>query len=560
MRPGSALPATALTRDALAVFESDADLISLPVVDISTLRPIGIINRGIFMTSLAKPFYKEIYFEKSCLVFMDKMPLVVEEGMPLEELSIEIAHGGEKVVADGFVIVAEGRYRGMGFTQEVLKIMANLHREHSAQLARHRENLETIVLQRTAALSDARDAAEAAARAKSSFLANMSHEIRTPMNAIIGMTHLMRRDTLSDRQQGRLAKIDNAARHLLGIINDILDLSKIGAGRMALDEAPIDLGQIMSGVSAMLGDLATSKGLLLEIDDRRVPSGLCGDATRLTQALLNYVGNAVKFTERGGVSVNCRALAEDADGATVRFEVIDSGPGISAEAMARLFSAFEQADSSTTRAHGGSGLGLAITRHLAELMGGEAGGESSLGKGSRFWFTARLSRASQQAVVAPGDLTCSSETDGAEVVCEMLRSRYTGSRVLLVEDEVINREVAREFLEDAGLAVSYASNGSEALDRVAEHAFDLVLMDMQMPVMDGLTATRRIRAQGGTMPIIAMTANAFPEDRERCFDAGMDDFVAKPFDPAAFFRCLLYWLDQRSGDLSPKLNTPLAAA
>ncbi len=571
MRVGAAVPSTALTRDVQMLFESDIDLASLPVVDITSLRPIGLINRGIFMTSLAKPFYKEIYFDKSCLVFMDKSPLIVEVGMPLEELSIQIAHGGEKVVADGFIIVSDGRFLGMGFTQEVLRVMADLHRVHSAQLARHRENLETIVLQRTSALSEARDAAEAAARAKASFLANMSHEIRTPMNAIIGMAHLMRRDTLTDRQRERLTKIDNAARHLLGIINDILDLSKIGAGRMTLNESPIDLRSVLTSVAAMLGDLAANKGLKLEIDAAMLPSGLCGDATRLTQALLNYAGNAVKFTERGSVSLRCSAVQEDEGSMLVRFEVADTGPGISAEAMARLFSAFEQADSSTTRAHGGTGLGLAITRHLAELMGGEAGGESVPGSGSRFWFTARLPRALNQEGLANDQTMPASAIDPAmegpvmdpvTAACERLRSAHFAARILLVEDEVINREVAREFLEDAGLEVVFAANGREAVDLVSKQRFSLVLMDMQMPVMDGLEATILLRGLplGHHVPIIAMTANAFPEDRERCFAAGMDDFVAKPFDPEGFFLCLLRWLDRSTDALSSRRNLPLAAA
>ena len=319
----------------------------------------------------------------------------------------------------------------------------------------------------------------------------------------------------------------------------------------------------------MLGDLAASKGLKLEIDGAMTPVGLCGDATRLTQALLNYAGNAVKFTERGSVSLRCVAVQEDTDSALVRFEVADTGPGISAEAMARLFSAFEQADSSTTRAHGGTGLGLAITRHLSELMGGEAGGESTPGIGSRFWFTARLPRASGQMDLASDepmpasilDPATGRAMDPATAACERLRRAHSAARILLVEDEVINREVAREFLEDAGLEVVFAANGREAVDQVHKQRFSLILMDMQMPVMDGLEATGLLRALpfGHEVPIIAMTANAFPEDRERCFAAGMDDFVAKPFDPEGFFLCLLRWLDRSPDALSSGRNLPLVA-
>ncbi|MCK6405441.1 MAG: response regulator [Rhodocyclaceae bacterium] len=538
--------ADALTREVERCFQSDPELISLPVVDESAGRPIGMINRGIFMTSLAKPFYREIYFDKSCLVFMDKSPLIVEEGMPLEELSIEIAQGGDKVVADGFIIASEGRYLGMGFTQDVLRVMADLHRQHSLRLSRHREDLEALVQERTAALTDARDAAMAAARAKASFLANMSHEIRTPMNAIIGMAHLMKRESLSERQMDRLGKIDAAARHLLGIINDILDLSKIGAGRLTIVDAPLDLRALLVTVSDLLADLATGKGLQLVIEADGVPDCVGGDVTRLTQSLLNYAGNAIKFTESGSVTLRCRTQAEFDDAVLVRFEVEDSGPGISPEALSRLFSAFEQADASNTRAHGGTGLGLAITRHLAELMGGEAGAESHLGRGSLFWFTARLSRQALPAIVGKDAVARVGDC------CARLRELHAGARVLVVEDEPVNREIAREFLEDAGLAVSFAENGSEAVTRASDHPFSLILMDMQMPVMDGLTATRLIRGMrfGRHLPIVAMTANAFAEDRQRCLAAGMNDFVSKPFDPDTLFECLLRRLDARPPELA----------
>ncbi len=555
--------ASALTRDVLKGFQAHPELASLPVIEPTTQRPIGLINRAMFMSNLARPFYKEIYLDKSSLVFMDKEPLIIEEGIPLSEVSTLIAHAGEKVIADGFLIVSDGRYIGMGHTQDVLRIMADLHRQQSCSLAQHRDNLEEIVLQRTQALTEARDAAEAAARAKSSFLANMSHEIRTPMNAIIGMTHLMQRDGLSDRQGARLAKIDHAARHLLGIINDILDLSKIGAGQMTLIEEPIDLSSIVAGVSDMLGDVALAKGLRLVVDASNVPSGLRGDGTRLTQALINYVGNAIKFTERGSVSVCCRQVEEDEASVLMRFEVRDTGIGISSDAMASLFGAFRQADDSTTRKYGGTGLGLAITRHLAELMGGEAGGESAPGSGSVFWFTARLTKAAHTAdtIVAQGVAEQLSVFPAQDALAQ-LRQRHAGAHILVVEDEPINREIAREFLEDAQFEISFANNGSDAVTKASERPLAMILMDMQMPVMDGLTATRVIRGMrfGQNLPIIAMTANAFEEDRERCLAAGMDDFIAKPFEPDAFFECLLYWLDCRENPGSKNFNVAVAAA
>ena len=555
--------ASALTCDVLEGFQSNPELASLPVIEPATQRPIGLINRAMFMSNLARPFYKEIYLDKSCLVFMDKDPLIIEEGIPLSEVSTLIAHAGEKVIADGFLIVSDGRYIGMGHTQDVLRIMADLHRKQSSSLAQHRDNLEVIVLQRTQALTEARDAAEAAARAKSSFLANMSHEIRTPMNAIIGMTHLMQRDGLSERQGARLAKIDYAARHLLGIINDILDLSKIGAGQMVLIEEDIDLSGILSGVSDMLGSVAFAKGLRLLVDASDAPGGLRGDGTRLMQALINYVGNAIKFTERGSVTVCCRRIEEDETCVLMRFEVRDTGIGISPEAMKNLFSAFRQVDESTTRQYGGTGLGLAITRHLAELMGGEASGESTPSVGSVFWFTARLAKAARTVDVLPaGDAEAPLAVLPAQDALTQLRERHAGAHILVVDDEPINRELVREFLDDANFEISFATNGSEAVTKASERPLAMILMDMQMPVMDGVTATRIIRGMhfGHNLRIIAMTANAYEDDRERCLAAGMDDFIAKPFDPEAFFECLLRWLDSREYLGSKNFNVAATAA
>lgn len=539
-------PLSALTRDVQQILQKFPEVASLPVVDADGGKPIGLISRAIFMSNLARPFYKEIYSDKSCLVFMDKDPLIVEEGLPLGELSILIARGGDKIVSDGFIIVRDGRYAGVGKTTEVLRAMADVHRENSARLAGRREELEEIVLRRTQALTEARDAAEAAARAKTSFLANMSHEIRTPMNAIVGMAHLMQREALSERQRERLQKIDHAARHLLGIINDILDLSKISAGHMSLNEEPIDPGAIVAGVVDMLADLARNKGLHLVADvGERFPE-LRGDATRLTQALLNYVGNALKFTRHGGVTVRCR-IVESSDGAggermLLRFEVEDSGDGIAPEVLPRLFSAFQQADDSLTRMHGGTGLGLAITRHLAEMMGGEAGVRSTLGSGSIFWFTANLRHTgcAGAAHVRPSEL----QRPAAGDAVAQLRAHYRDACVLVVEDEPVNREIACEFLREAGLSYDCASDGSEAVSLVAAQTYSLILMDMQMPVLDGLAATRQIRAGrcGRELPIIAMTANAFDDDRQRCLEAGMNDFISKPFDPDAFHERLLHWL------------------
>jgi CheY-like chemotaxis protein len=373
----------------------------------------------------------------------------------------------------------------------------------------------------------------------------MSHEIRTPLNAITGLVYLLKRDGASGKQAERLEKIADAGHLLLGIINDILDLSKIEAGKVVLESLPLSLPAIAANIVSMLQDRTQAKGLQLTLESEAMPHHLLGDPTRISQALLNYASNAVKFTESGRVTLRLRQIEEDDGSALVRFEVEDTGPGIDAETQARLFSAFVQADSSTTRKHGGTGLGLAITRNLARLMGGEAGVESEPGCGSTFWFTARLAKDEMRTGQAErGHAPSAAQTE------EELAREYAGCRILLVEDEPINREVALELLENTGLAVDVAEDGAEALAMAERNDYALVLMDMQMPRMDGLQATREIRRlpQRQTIPIVAMTANAFAEDKARCFDAGMNDFVAKPIDPDQLFATLLRCLRRSQAD------------
>ena len=408
-----------------------------------------------------------------------------------------------------------------------------------AALARYHGELEEMVRVRTGELEEARESALAAGRAKAAFLSNMSHEIRTPMNGIIGMLHLLRREQPSERQLAYVDKIEHSARHLLTIINDILDLSKIDAGKLSIECEPVNLLQIFANVRSIIGELADLKQLQVFAEVDVLPDGLEGDATRITQGLLNYASNAVKFTDHGEIHLRCRLLEQEAEAVHVRLEVEDTGPGIAADVVSRLFAAFEQADSSTTRVFGGTGLGLAITRQLALLMGGEAGVETELGKGSRFWFTVRLRRG--QAGPVTTEQAFEAANDGPE---ERLRRLHAGKRILLVEDEPINQEISATILQDLGLQVTVASNGREALQQTENKLFDLILMDMQMPVMDGLEATREIRRGGlcRNVPILALSANVFIEEQRRCLDAGMNDFVSKPIEPAVLFRKLLEWL------------------
>ena len=560
------------------------------------------------------------------------------------------------------------------------------------------ERSQTLAINEMRVLTDdlakARDAAEAMARVKSNFLANMSHEIRTPMNAVLGMAFLALQTELTPRQRDYLEKIRVSGQHLLGIINDILDISKIEAGHMAVEHLPFDLDQTLEGVLAIVGDKATEKGLELVLDvEDGVACQMIGDAQRIRQILINYLNNAIKFTHAGGILLQVGQEAADTPGSTMlRIQVKDTGIGIEPSQIDRIFQAFEQADTTTTRQYGGTGLGLAISRHLAEMMGGSVGVSSEPGKGSTFWFTAQVepAAATVPALVASPELAghrvlvvddypCARlrleqafrklgldvmgvasgpqalqtlqeaqdagrpyeaiyldmlmpEMDGlatakameqlrlspaprivfvtgAEVgeadlfsqvpnAVELLtkpattsallesvqwlfgaspelsipRSRagaadrhlkqlwtIAGARVLVVEDNELNQQVATELLHGMGLEVDVAANGAEAIERLQatdNELPSLVFMDMHMPVMDGIEATRvlRLMPRFAELPIIAMTANVMPQDRQLCLDAGMTAHLAKPIDTEELKACLLHWIPARP---RPTRDTPL---
>jgi len=458
----------------------------------------------------------------------------------------KLVHFSHELASGDFSATAHISTRGddeIGLLVTALEDMAGSLKASYAQLEEHSHTLEDQVAKRTRELAEARDSALAATRAKSEFLANMSHEIRTPMNAVIGMTHLALENANDEKQRSYLKNIHTASATLLALINDILDFSKIEAGKLHIDAVNFYLADILSNSHNLVGLSAKEKGLDLVFDYPPDLPPLFGDSLRLGQILLNLINNAVKFTEQGQIKVSAQVLNQSDRNIELLFEISDSGIGMNTEQQQKLFQAFSQADTSITRKYGGTGLGLAICKQLIEMMHGEIGVTSKPGEGSVFHFRICFEIGNADGLM---------NTQTSQAIPAHALSALQGTDVLLVEDNEINQQVAEGLLSRVGIHVVIAQHGKQALQILQHEHFDAVLMDMQMPIMDGLEATQLIRTNSKLqdLPIIAMTANAMQEDRNKCLQAGMNDHVSKPVDPDVLYATLMRWIK-----VSPRHNT-----
>lgn len=489
---------------------------------------LGLAARGHRLDTVDDPRW-----DRRCEVILRMLPLLLVVmaalGVVLTTSMSEVQQSTRLSVQVGAALVV-----GLAVVRQALQLQERDRLIVVERMLRQREaELESRVIERTRALIAAREAAEAANQAKSEFLANMSHEIRTPLNAVLGFAQVAAASTTDAVQQQWMEKIQQAGQQLLRLINDILDMSKIEAHKLDLEHLRFDIGSVLRAIELQSSEQARQKGLTLVFDIAPdVNQPLMGDPLRIGQIVSNYVSNAIKFTSSGRVEVRARLVSQDDRFAELRIDVLDTGPGMSAEALGRMFKAFEQADNSTTRRFGGTGLGLAICQRLADLMGGAVGASSVPGHGSQFWFRVRLEKGLR--LVETSSTPSASAGQGGSL---------EGARVLLVEDNELNQMLASAILEQQGCVVRVAASGLEAIEWLRTEPFDCVLMDMQMPRMDGLTATRRIRSEAlqPGIPIIAMTANVMETDQRACRDAGMDDFVGKPFDLQQLLSTLRKW-------------------
>jgi len=466
------------------------------------------------------------------------VPIIVLTGQDETALALATLEAGAK----DYLIKGQFDHEALGRAVRYAQVRGKLEQ----RLVLHQQHLEELVKERTIELARALEVAQAANRAKGAFLANMNHEIRTPMNAIMGMTSLLVRGNTDPRQLDRLAKIDSAARHLMEILSDVLDMATIEAGKVTLQDREFDPVSMLHEVQSLLESQAGAKGLSIELEcDSALPARLMGDALRIRQVLVNLVSNGVKFTEHGVITLSAQLLscgAEGEDSAQVRFTVADTGIGIAAKDIERIFGTFEQADNSHTRVHGGTGLGLAISRNLVELMGSQIEISSVPGAGSTFSFAVRLK--------LPSPAARATETKSATA-----SSSLTGARILVADDEMMNLEILRELLLMEGVKVDLAADGGQVVDLARRNAYDLILMDLQMPVMDGPEAAVLIRQipHHATTPIVALTSDALADTRKQCLEAGMNDQIGKPFDPDHLIACIDKWLQaSRSPTPAPR--------